>query len=82
LHEKRIDICERLNAPYDCALETFKGVGLREMHSRLDGGQQVLSPVLRLASENSDLCLAPFLLGDVARDLGSPDDFPAYIPHG
>jgi hypothetical protein len=36
------------------------------MHRRLHGRQNVLGPVLRLASEDDDLLLAPLALGDVA----------------
>ena len=73
--EQPVDVRERLDASLDCLLETLRRVGLREMHRRLHGRQDVLGPVLGLASEDSDLRLVTLALGNVAGDFRRADDF-------
>jgi hypothetical protein len=52
----------------DGMLEAVGRVGLREMHRRLNGRQNILGAVLGLAGKNSDLRLVTLLLGYVPRD--------------
>src|SRR5258708_6898467 len=54
-HEKRMDICQRLDTSLDCLFKTGGRVGVRKLHSRLNSRQYVPGAVLGLSSENSDL---------------------------
>src|SRR2546429_6599019 len=74
-HEQGMDLCERINAPFDQVLEIIRGAGLRKTYRRLHGGQDVLCAMLRLAREIDDLRLAPFVLSYVTSDFLCADDF-------
>ena len=52
------------------------------MYRRQHVRQHVLSPVLGLASEDVNLCLAPLALGNVSGDFRCTDDFAASILDG
>jgi hypothetical protein len=45
------------------------GIGLRKINDRLYVREDVLASVLRLASQNVNLLLISFLLGNISRDL-------------
>ena len=54
--------------PSIARFESFGGLRLRKMHGCLYGRQQILTSVLRFASERSDLLLTSLLLSNVPRD--------------
>jgi hypothetical protein len=70
-----MDICERINAPFDHSLEIVRCIGMRKTHRRLHASQDVLCAVLGLAREIDDLGLVPFAVGNVASDFRCADDF-------
>jgi hypothetical protein len=73
-HEQRMDLCERINASFDQFLKTVRRIGMRKMHRRLHGGQDVLCSMLGLAREIDDLSLAPFALCYILKAVDGADN--------
>jgi hypothetical protein len=80
-HEQFVNIRERLDATFDCALKPLKGVRVREMHRRLDGRQDVLGSMFGLSREDGDVRLTSLPLADVAGNFGCANDLAAKISY-
>jgi hypothetical protein len=57
-----MDLCQRINAPFDQLLEIVRRLRMRKPHGRLHGRQDVLCSMLGFAREIDDLSLASFAL--------------------
>jgi hypothetical protein len=58
-----MNICERLDAPFNCSFQAFASVGLRKIDGCLYSREQVPTSVLCFPSQGRDLLLVSLLLG-------------------
>src|SRR6516165_10662924 len=77
-----MNIRQRLDASFDCLLQTFSGFGPRKIYGCLYVGQQVLASVLSFTREDRNLILSAFLLRNIPGDFRCADDLAIIIFDG
>jgi hypothetical protein len=74
LHEQPMDLCERINAPFDQSLEIVRCIGMRKAHRRQHSGRDILCSMFGLVCEIDDLRLAASALRDVLEAVERADN--------